>query len=127
MDAETLTQEAIGLPRQARLNLVRELQRSFLQDRPVAERLREMVDVMNALVGFDIRTQSRKRDYVRARDIVAYEARKEGYFYADIGAALNLHHSSVVVACRNMAYILDEGRPFYNDYYDLRENFKQKI
>jgi len=127
MDAERLTQDALGLPRQQRLELVRELQRSFVQDRPVAERLSWMVDAMNGIVGFDIRTQSRKREYVRARDIVAYEARREGFRYADIGAALGLHHSTVVLAFQDMEYVLSEGRAFYNDYYELREKFKKAI
>lgn len=83
------------------------------------------VSEMKALTGIDPLCNSRKREVVTARAMVAYALMQDGFTSTDIGAFLRKNHSTVLYYKSYVNNILTT--PGFDDEKYLWEQFKQRI
>ncbi len=90
-------------------------------------RYAEMYDVMCSLLGEEtLPVKCRKAEYVRARQVIAYAMRMEGYTYMQIGNAVGLDHSSITHLCNNMETALSLPK-MYKDDVRLYDAFRERL
>ena len=134
MDSERLTpylrRRVLALRTEDRVALLGVLRES-LTDSPRTERDRghrmaELARVMARLTGLEVCTRTRRRDYVRARDVFAFTARQEGISQKAVWAFLGLDHSSVYrCEARMKAAFLVPAT--WGDYLELYNKFTEAI
>lgn len=121
-----LVEAAIKAPLFAQVELVAALQanlnKSLLPD-GTASRL---VEVMNNIIGYDIRIKNREESFVRARCIVAYVARTIVKMkQEDTARLLKLHSSNIPYYLEKMQMIMTS--PFYPDYIQLFNEYVTRL
>ena len=90
------------------------------------ERLQHYVEVMNGIVGADIRERSRKREIVVARNIVMHRMLVEGATQTWVGEQFGMGHCAVIVARRMVENMLMMPRA-YMDEMTIYRKFNDKI
>ncbi len=134
MDSERLTpylrRRVLALRTEDRVALLGVLRES-LTDSPRTERDRghrmaELARVMERLTGLEVCTRTRRRDYVRARDVFAFTARQEGISQKAVGAFLGLDHSSVN-RCEARMKTAFSVPAAWGDYVSLYNKFTEAI
>lgn len=84
------------------------------------------VATMSSIMGHDIKNRRRHRLDVWARNIVAYQLRKEGMSFKEAGDALGLDHSTVIHGCEQVESMLAMPK-MYPAEFALWENFKNLL
>ena len=91
------------------------------------EHAEEYIAKMNAIIGGDVRSKKRRREFFYGRAIIAHQLRNENYSYQEIGQHLGgRNHATIINACGLVADALE----YPNMYYDLihiLNKFKQAI
>lgn len=86
---------------------------------------RKYLELMNEIVGGDLRSKSRKSELVLGRALVALQLRRDGYTLNEIGNVINRDHATVVhcidVAKDRLANTSDM------DAYDIWNKFQKEI
>ena len=131
MDVEHLTpylrRRVLKLSIEDRLALRHEIDRSLsepLSDR--LARLSSMVEVMKETSELDVLERNRRADYVRARVVLCFVAKQEGFSQHEVGKALGLNHSTVCYHEKVMDKALSlPGQ--YADYINLYNKFTNAI
>jgi len=131
MDVDHLTpylrRRVLKLSAEDRLALRHEIDKSlgeFTGDR--LARLRQLVEVMNQLADLDILTRNRCSKYIRARVVLTFVARLEGFSQLEVGDAIGLNHSTVCYLEKQMRKALAMPDQ-YGDYLELYNQFTTAI
>jgi chromosomal replication initiation ATPase DnaA len=120
-----LTEEALQLSKAQKKHLINVLTAS-MEDKDIEKRFTQLKTAAEELIGEDILQDTRERDLVFARKMVAYVLRKEGFSLNAIGRRLQKDHSTICTLCKTMQYVIDY--PIcYTDEYDLWLKFKEMI
>lgn len=92
----------------------------------VSDRAELYVTTMSGIMGHDIKSRCRQRMDVWARNIVAYQLRKEGMLCKDAGKAVGLDHATVLHGCKQVESMLAMPK-MYPAEFALWENFKNLL
>jgi|15BtaG_2_1085339.scaffolds.fasta_scaffold00759_5 hypothetical protein len=83
----------------------------------------ELIDLMHTHYGVDIRTKSRRQEYVLARSIYYTLLREKKYGYASIAETLKMNHATVIHAVRSLKDHMSYDTRLREDYHLLKEGF----
>ena len=96
------------------------------EKRPPQSMASWFIDVMNGIVGGDILDNDRRKVYVWARNIVAYQLRRMGMTQEQIGSVMGLNHSTVHHCLVSMEKMLTFPKMYSNEY-SMYNEFLRKI
>ena len=112
-----LTKQCLNLSMQDRKRLIRLLQESVDNPKPLDEgRFGVLYAIATEMFGNGILTSSRNYNLVLGRRFISYQLIVEGFSYSDIGRNLIRHHASIM-HCRKMM----------EDYFKYPEMFKLEL
>ena len=131
MDVEHLTpylrRRVLKLSAEDRLTLRHDIDSSLREptDNRTA-RLSKLCQVMQETSGIDLRKRDRHADTVRARIVLCFVARLEGFSLHEVGDALGLNHSTVCYHEKAMRKALN-CPAMYPGYVELYNKFTNAI
>lgn len=86
---------------------------------------RKYLELMNEIVGGDLRSKSRKSELVLGRALVALQLRRDGYSLNEIGYVINRDHATVVHCIDVAKDRLANTRDI--DAHDIWNKFQKEI
>ena len=89
-------------------------------------RARRYVMEMSRICGCDILARARESQRVWARNIIAYQMRRDGYTLRHIASAINRDHATVLHAEKQVQKMLELPR-MYREEYGMWQKFQQSI
>lgn len=81
---------------------------------------------MSGIIGRDILVRSRERPVVWGRAMVAYTMRKDGMTLYHIAHALDLNHSTIVYAVKNVKRML-RYPSMYSNEWRIWQEFNERL
>lgn len=108
--------------------LVRYIERSLATKMPdiLQARTRVYINTIEEMMSLKFSYQSRKRENVIARSIIAYALHKDGYSSVKIGKALHHDHSSVLFIIKKWSETLSLPH-YYKEENELWNEFTKRI
>lgn len=98
----------------------------YLEEQEIIRRSEKYIEVMNGLIGEDIRGGSRRWKAVLGRNFVAYQLKKDGASSVLTGKLLQKDHSTMLMAVKKCEYIL-EHPGIYSEEIELWKTFLKTI
>lgn len=71
----------------------------------------------------DIRSKTRKREFVEARCVFIHYTRLGGFKFQQIGAFLNLNHASIIYQTRQFEYLIKQSKLMQDIDSEIRHLF----
>lgn len=84
------------------------------------------VEVMNDILGIDIKERGRKNNYVWGRFIVMYQLLRDGWPTTVVGDVFGMNHSSVIHGRRQVQTMLELPASYFSEMCVYKE-FKRRI
>jgi len=120
---DKVIEDLLSLPKAQRKHIIGVLQESLVDKKDIDSRFLVMKKTADKLIGKDILTETRERDVVFGRRMVAYAMRKEGFSLHAIGKRLNLDHSTICALVKGMQDVIEYSYLAKEEFY-LWNQFK---
>jgi chromosomal replication initiation ATPase DnaA len=119
-----LTRQCLALSYDNRVRLIKVLQDTLHDSDIAAKRFEELLKIARDIVGYGIMGESRERNPVIGRRLIAYQMRQEGYSSPMIGSLLRKSHPSVL----HMERMMEDAIKFqFRPELTYWEEFQQKL
>lgn len=119
-----LTRKCLGLTREQRERLIMTLQDSLIKTEDDESRFHILLSIAESISGNGIMSQSRDRNLVVGRRMIAHQMRTEGHSSSFIGKCLRKHRTTVI----HMLKMWDEAvRLEFNLELSYWEQFQKKL
>ena len=83
-------------------------------------------EIMSEIVGMDVLTRCRRQDLVWARNMIAYQLRKDGLSLKNVGIAVGLNHSTVM-NCMHQVERMLERPSMYEKETEIWQKFQNSL
>lgn len=120
---DKVIEDLLSLPKAQRKHIIGVLQESLVDKKDIDSRFLVMKKTADKLIGKDILTETRERDVVFGRRMVAYAMREEGFSLHAIGKRLNLDHSTICALVKGMQDVIEYSYLAKEEFY-LWNQFK---
>lgn len=120
---DKVIEDLLSLPKAQRKHIIGVLQESLVDKKDIDSRFLVMKNTADKLIGKDILTETRERDVVFGRRMVAYAMREEGFSLHAIGKRLNLDHSTICALVKGMQDVIEYSYLAKEEFY-LWNQFK---
>lgn len=120
---DKVIEDLLSLPKAQRMHIIGVLQESLVDKKEIDSRFLLMKKTADKLIGKDILTETRERDVVFGRRMVAYAMREEGFSLHAIGKRLNLDHSTICALVKGMQDVIEYSYLAKEEFY-LWNQFK---
>lgn len=120
---DKVIEDLLSLPKAQRMHIIGVLQESLVDKKDIDSRFLVMKKTADKLIGKDILTETRERDVVFGRRMVAYAMREEGFSLHAIGKRLNLDHSTICALVKRMQDVIEYSYLAKEEFY-LWNQFK---
>lgn len=120
---DKVIEDLLSLPKAQRKHIIGVLQESLVDKKDIDSRFLVMKKTADKLIGKDILTETRERDVVFGRRMVAYAMREEGFSLHAIGKRLNLDHSTISALVKRMQDVIEYSYLAKEEFY-LWNQFK---
>lgn len=123
---DNIIEDLLSLSKAQRKHIIGVLQESLVDKKYIDNRFLLMKKTADKLIGKDILTETRERDVVFGRRMVAYAMREEGFSLHAIGRRLKLDHSTICALVKGMQDIIEYAY-IAKDDFKMWNEFKSKI